>query len=192
MSSILILLALSALSGFVLASYFSWPAILVAGLVLATLSATVLHNQGFGALSGICVIVACLATNQVAYVIGGIHAKEGPNSGPDDGLPHQQADDEPRESRDDNIRNEHNRHQNTQSDLMHPAELWHTNSTCRFHGTGYIGVAVPGMWHLVALFDPVRGLITWIAPCRPVSGSQHTQHQHSSRGAPGLSSRSNI
>ena len=47
------LLALSALSGFVLASYFSWPAILVAGAVLAPLSAIVLQNQGFGALSGI-------------------------------------------------------------------------------------------------------------------------------------------
>jgi hypothetical protein len=71
MSSILILLALSALSGFVLASYFSWPAILVAGVVLAPLSAIVLQNQGFGALSGICVVVACLTINQVAYVIGG-------------------------------------------------------------------------------------------------------------------------
>jgi len=122
MSSVLILLALSALSGFVLASSFSWPAILVAGVVLAPLSAIVLQNQGFGALSGISIIVFCLVINQVAYVIGGIHAKEGPNGGPDDGLPHQQADDEPRESRDDNIRNKHNRHENTQSDSMHPAE----------------------------------------------------------------------
>jgi hypothetical protein len=85
MSSILILLALSALSGFVLASYFSWPAILVAGVVLAPLSAIVLQNQGFGALSGICVVVACLTINQVAYVIGGIRANDAQNSGSDGG-----------------------------------------------------------------------------------------------------------
>jgi hypothetical protein len=72
MGSILILLALSALLGFVLASYFSWPAILVAGAVLAPLSAFVLQNQGFGALSGISITVACLAINQAAYVVGRI------------------------------------------------------------------------------------------------------------------------
>jgi hypothetical protein len=86
MSSILILLALSALSGFVLASYFSWPAILVAGAVLAPLSAIVLQNQGSGALSGISVIVACLTINQVAYLIGRIRVNEGPNSGSAEGL----------------------------------------------------------------------------------------------------------
>jgi hypothetical protein len=62
MISTLILSALSAL-----ASYFFWPAILVAGAVLAPLSAIVLQNQGFGALSGISVIIACLTINQVAY-----------------------------------------------------------------------------------------------------------------------------
>ena len=117
MSSIFILLALSALSGFVLASHFSWPAILVAGAVLAPLSAIVLQNQGFGALSGISVIVACLTINQVAYLIGRIRANEGPNSGSAEGLPPQQADDEPRDCREDDIRREHNRHQNTQFDL---------------------------------------------------------------------------
>jgi hypothetical protein len=152
MGSILILVALSALSGFVLASYFSWPAILVAGVVLAMLSAIVFQNQGFGALSGISVMVACLTINQIAYLIGRSRADDGPNGGSTEGLPHQRPDDELRESRDDNIRNEHNRHQNSQSDLMHPAELPHTNSTCRFHGTSYIGVALSGMSHLVALF----------------------------------------
>jgi hypothetical protein len=127
MSSILILLALSALSGFALC-YFPWPAILVAGLVLAPLSAIVLHNQGFGALSGICVIVACLAINQVAK-IGGIRANEGPNSGSDDGLPHKQADDEPRDSRNDDIPSEHSRHENTQFDFAHPAEQQHADPT---------------------------------------------------------------
>jgi hypothetical protein len=73
MISILILLALSALSGFVLGiGYFSWPAILAAGAVLAPLSTVVLQNQDFGALSGISVIVACLTINQAAYVVGAI------------------------------------------------------------------------------------------------------------------------
>jgi hypothetical protein len=51
MSSILILLALSALSGFVLEiGRFSWPAILAAGGVLAPLSTVVLQNQDFDTL----------------------------------------------------------------------------------------------------------------------------------------------
>jgi hypothetical protein len=129
MSSILILLALSGLSGFVLASYFSWPAILMAGAVLAPLSAIVLHNQGFGALSGISVFVACLTINQFAYLIGRIRANEDPNSGSAEGLPHQQADDEPRDGRDDDIRRQRNRHQNAQFDLMHPAEQQHADAT---------------------------------------------------------------
>jgi hypothetical protein len=129
MSSILILIALSALSGFVLASYFSWPAILVAGAVLAPLSAIVLQNRGFGALSGISIIVACLTINQVAYLIGRIRANEGPNGGSAEGLPHQQADDEPHDGRDDDIRREHSRHQNAQFDSMHPAEQRHADPT---------------------------------------------------------------
>jgi membrane-associated HD superfamily phosphohydrolase len=72
MSSILILLALSALSGYVLGiGHFSWPAILVAGAVLAPLSAVLLQNQGFGVFSGISIIIACLTINQAAYVFGG-------------------------------------------------------------------------------------------------------------------------
>jgi hypothetical protein len=70
MSSVLILLALSALSGFVLGSgQFSWPGILVAGAVLAPLSAVAFQNQGFGALSGISITVICLAINRAAYVV---------------------------------------------------------------------------------------------------------------------------
>jgi hypothetical protein len=101
----------------------------VAGAVLASLSAIVLQNQGFGALSGISVIVACLTINQVAYLIGRIRANEGPKSGTAEGLPHQQADDEPRDGCDDDIRREHNRHQNTQFDLIHPAEQQHADPT---------------------------------------------------------------
>jgi hypothetical protein len=88
MSSILILLALSAISGFVLATYFSWVAILGAAAVLAPLSAIVLQKQGFGALSGISVIVGCLAINQAAYLIGATRVSQGPNGGSAEGLPH--------------------------------------------------------------------------------------------------------
>jgi hypothetical protein len=118
MGSILILLALSALSGFVLASYFSWPAILVAGAVLAPLSAFVLQNQGFGALSGISITVACLAINQAAYVVGRIRANDGPDDGSvEDHLLQQRADDEPQDGRDDDIRRQHEQQQNNQFKL---------------------------------------------------------------------------
>jgi hypothetical protein len=130
MSSILILLALSAISGFVLASYFSWLAILAAAAVLAPLSAIVLQKQGFGALSGISVIVGCLAINQAAYVIRAIRSNQGPNGGSAEDLPHQQADDVPRDSRDGDIRREHNRQQHTQLNLAHLAEQRHADRTC--------------------------------------------------------------
>ena len=82
MSSFLILLTLSALSGFVLGlSHFSWRAIMAAGAALAPLSAVVLQNQGFGALSGIAITVACLVINQAAYVVGAIRVNDGPTSG---------------------------------------------------------------------------------------------------------------
>jgi hypothetical protein len=68
MNSILILLALSVLSGVVAArSYFSWPALIVAGLVIAPKAAVVLQRESFAALSGILVIVGCLTAGQVAY-----------------------------------------------------------------------------------------------------------------------------
>jgi hypothetical protein len=117
MSSILILLALSAFSGFVLGiGHFSRPAILVAGAALAPLSAVVLQNQGFGALSGISITVTCLAINQAAYVVGAIRANNGPKDGSVD-LPQQPADDEPRDGRDDDIGSEHQRQQNNQFKL---------------------------------------------------------------------------
>jgi hypothetical protein len=119
MSSVLILLALSALSGFVLGSgQFSWPAILVAGAVLAPLSAVAFQNQGFGALSGISITVTCLAINQAAYVVGTIRANDGPEDGSvEDHLPQQRADDEPQDSRDDGIRRQHEQQQNGQFKL---------------------------------------------------------------------------
>jgi hypothetical protein len=68
--SVFILLAVSGMSGFVIGkSSFSWPALIVAGAVLATLGAVVFQGQGFTALPGICTIVGCLVVNQVAYVL---------------------------------------------------------------------------------------------------------------------------
>jgi hypothetical protein len=68
--SIFILLAVSGMSGFIIGkSSISWPALIVAGAVLA-LGAVVFQGQGFTALSGISTIVGCLVVNQVAYVLG--------------------------------------------------------------------------------------------------------------------------
>jgi hypothetical protein len=118
MSSILILLALSALSGFVLGiGRFSWSTILVMGAGLAPLSAVVLQNQGFGALSGISITVACLAMNQAAYVVGTIRANNGPNDGSVEDLIQQRPDDEPNDGRNDDIRSEHKRQHNNQCKL---------------------------------------------------------------------------
>jgi hypothetical protein len=70
MNATFVLLAGSAILGFVLGFYFSWFAILVSGAVLALVSATVLQKEGFGFLPGIAIIVTCLTVNQVAYLIG--------------------------------------------------------------------------------------------------------------------------
>ena len=68
--SIVILLAVSGMSGFVIGkSRFSWPALIVAGAVLA-LGAVVFQGQGVTAPWGIFTIVGCLVVNQIAYVLG--------------------------------------------------------------------------------------------------------------------------
>jgi hypothetical protein len=70
MSAALILLALSAVIGFALGTRFSWLAIAASSVGLAIISAAVLRIIGFGALSGIAIIVACLTVTQLAYVTG--------------------------------------------------------------------------------------------------------------------------
>ena len=70
MGGVLILLTLSVLIGFILGGRFSWLGIGAVGIALALLAAAVLHRQGFGALSGIAIIVACLTVNQVSYFVG--------------------------------------------------------------------------------------------------------------------------
>jgi hypothetical protein len=70
LATILILLAGSALVGFVLGCNFSWPAILVSGLLLAIISAVVVQKADFGAVAGIATLVACLTVNQISYLVG--------------------------------------------------------------------------------------------------------------------------
>jgi len=77
MSAAFILLALGAATGLALGTSFSWFAVLISSVVLAALSAAVLQIAGFGALSGIAIIVACLTVNQLAYVMGVALANRG-------------------------------------------------------------------------------------------------------------------
>jgi hypothetical protein len=69
MTAAFVLLALSAAIGLALGTSFSWFAILVSSVALAGLSAAVLQIAGFGVMSGIAIIVACLTVNQLAYVM---------------------------------------------------------------------------------------------------------------------------
>jgi hypothetical protein len=102
MNTVLALLAVSALAGLALGFYISWMAIVVSGLVLAIISAVVLHQMAFGALAGIAIIVVCLTINQVAYLIGVRLAIR-------KALPHHQSHREPGEGSHHNIASEHNR-----------------------------------------------------------------------------------
>jgi hypothetical protein len=90
MISISILIALSALSGFAAGSFFSWSALVVTGAGLAPLAAFALQRQDFTALSGISIIVACLAINQAAYVIAVRLSDD--QGGDEDHLPQQRLD----------------------------------------------------------------------------------------------------
>jgi hypothetical protein len=62
------LLALSALIGFGLGTSFSWFAIATFSAAIALLSSAILHIQGFGAVPGIVIVVACLTVSQMAYL----------------------------------------------------------------------------------------------------------------------------
>jgi len=70
MSAVIILLALSAVTGLAFGCSFSWFAILISSVVLAVLSSAVLQIQGFGALPGVAIVAACLTVNQFAYLAG--------------------------------------------------------------------------------------------------------------------------
>jgi hypothetical protein len=70
MISVIVLLALSALIGLALGASFSWFAIVISSVVLAVIFAATLQIQGFGAVVGIVILAACLAVNQMAYLVG--------------------------------------------------------------------------------------------------------------------------
>ena len=70
MSAAFILLVLSAATGLALGMLFSWFAIAASSIGLAVLSSAILQIQGFDALPGIAIVVACLTVNQIAYLAG--------------------------------------------------------------------------------------------------------------------------
>jgi hypothetical protein len=76
MSAVILLIALSALIGFVLGTSFSWLAIAASSIGIAVLASAILQIQGFGALPGIAIAVACLTVNQMAYLAGRLFQKQ--------------------------------------------------------------------------------------------------------------------
>jgi uncharacterized protein (DUF2062 family) len=76
MSTVTILLALSAATGFAIGTSFSWFAILISSTALSALSAAVLHS-GFDALPGIAIIATSLTVHQLAYIMGALLRHEG-------------------------------------------------------------------------------------------------------------------
>jgi hypothetical protein len=109
MTAIILLLALSALVGFVLGTSFSWFAIAASSVGIAVLSSTILQIQGFSSLPGIAVVVACLIINQMACLAGAFRRPSG--------LFEKQADKEPSQGRDDEIARKHQQKQRSPSQL---------------------------------------------------------------------------
>jgi hypothetical protein len=70
MDAVLALLALSALVGLFFGLYFTWAAILISSPIIAFVSATVLHDEGWDFPAGFAISVACVTVNQVAFSIG--------------------------------------------------------------------------------------------------------------------------
>jgi hypothetical protein len=68
MTVVLLLLALSALTGFGLGGTFRWPAIAASSVGIAVLSSAILQIQSVGALPGIAIVVACLTVSQMGYL----------------------------------------------------------------------------------------------------------------------------
>jgi hypothetical protein len=94
MTVVIVLLTLSALIGFALGASFSWPAIATFSAGIAVLSSTILHIQGFGALPGIAMVVACLIVSQMAYLAAFLRPGR---------LLEEQADKEPSQCRNEDI-----------------------------------------------------------------------------------------
>jgi hypothetical protein len=99
MSTVALLLALSAVTGFAFAASFSSWAIGISSTTLAVLSSALLHIQGIDTVPGIVIIVACLTLHQAAYLAGtwSDHA----------GLWGKQGDQKRNQRRHDNVGHEH-------------------------------------------------------------------------------------
>ena len=95
MSAVIVLLALSAPTGFALGTSFPWLAIAASSIGLAVLSSAILQIQGIGAFPGLAIVVACLSVNQMAYLAGVF--------GRSSGLFQKHADKEPGQRRDKDI-----------------------------------------------------------------------------------------
>jgi hypothetical protein len=95
MSAVIVLLALSALLPFALATSFPWLAIAAASIGIAVLSSAMLQIQGFGVLPGIAIVISCLTISQMAYLAGALE-----RSG---GLFQEQADKEPGQRRNSHV-----------------------------------------------------------------------------------------
>jgi hypothetical protein len=96
MNAVIVLLTLSALIGFALGKSFSWRALAVASIGVAVMSSVTLQIQGFGALSGIAIVFACLTLSQVAYIAAGWVS-----------LFDKKTDKKPRDRRDDDVGHNH-------------------------------------------------------------------------------------
>jgi hypothetical protein len=107
MSAVTILLALNALIGFALGTSLPWLAIAASSFGIAVLSSAVLQIQGFGALPGIVIVVACLTVHQLAYLAGAFRRSKG--------LFQKQADKEPSQRRNNNIAGEPRQQQESPS-----------------------------------------------------------------------------
>jgi hypothetical protein len=71
MRAILVVLAVGPILGFALGFlHSSWVAIVLSGLALANALALVLQKQGVDLFPGFAIVAACLAVNQIAYLIG--------------------------------------------------------------------------------------------------------------------------
>jgi len=95
MTAVFLSLSLSALIGFGVGTSFRWPAIAASSVGIAVLSSAILQIQGFGALPGIAIVVACLTVSQMGYLAAATRRQ--------DLLFQQQAHKEPSQGRNEDI-----------------------------------------------------------------------------------------
>jgi hypothetical protein len=108
MTTVLVLFAVSATTGFAVGTAFTWIAIPICGAVFAMTFAAVLQTMGFGAVAGISIILACQIVNQAAYLLGLERRRS---------LAHKQADEEPYEGRNGEIAGKNQKKQRAQSEF---------------------------------------------------------------------------